>query len=512
MAEHPTVDHNRRTLAGQPASGRLMTAASAAATNETPDTARPRNTNVFAIVFAVFAATTVAPLLLGLAALVVAQVSALQEAAAARATGAGLGAELAHALAQGHRGDRPFALVTVDYVISAVNIGFATFLVSRRPYDWVARLLAIGMVGTAVAFNYDAHGVVFEGPGFLSTHHLLVHAVAGAAYVHGVLLFPDGRLTPWWSRWVLGAVYGATAIVLIGAITTPPFADEPREQATRLLVSLEMLFFAWFFGMLVPLIGITAQGHRYWSGATPELRQQSKLLLTALLLSLGLGLAYLASAGGHAIPLTWEALRSIEWDFPIVYFNLQAGEGDLARETLERAEQPLFQSLLLLFAVIPVALFIAILRYRLWEMDLVVSRTLTYSLLTAGLGALYIALIVGFQALFRPITAGNDLAIVLTTLIVAALFLPARRRVQDAVDRRFNRRAYNAARTLEAFGQRLRYEVDLDDLRGDLVEAVNETMQPRTVSLWLRPLERNGHTRYRAAQPRAASEAGDSRR
>ena len=454
---------------------------------------------VFIAVFALFAVTTLAPLLLGLAAVVVAYVPGWQDAVTARWTGDGLASQMANALAQGHRAERPLTLVTVDYVISAVNVGFATFLISKRPRDWVARLLAIGMVGTAVAFNYDAHGVVFEGPGFLATHHLIVHAIAGAAYVHGILLFPDGRLAPWWSRWVLAAVYGATLVVLIGAITTPPFADQPSEQANALLISLEMLFFAWFFGMLVPLIGISAQGYRYWSRVTPEVRQQSKLLLTALALSLGLGLAYLASAGGHAIPLTWEALRSIEWDFPIIYFNLEATEGAPVRETLERAEQPLFQSLLLLFAVIPMALFIAIIRYRLWEMDLVISRTLTYSLLTAGLGALYVALIVGLQALFRPLTGGNDLAIVVTTLIVAALFLPARRRVQDAVDRRFNRRAYDTARTLEDFGQRLRYEVDLDDLRSDLLDVVHETMQPAGVSLWLRPIERNGRQESEAA-------------
>jgi hypothetical protein len=141
------------------------------------------------------------------------------------------------------------------------------------------------------------------------------------------------------------------------------------------------------------------------------------------------------------------------------------------------------------FAGVPLAAGIAILRYRLYDIDRIINRTLIYGSLTVVLGAGYAGLVVGLQALFRPFTGGSELAITITTLAVAATFQPARRRIQDAVDRRFNRRRYDAARTLEAFSGRLRDEVDLEALRHELVSVVSETMEPAHVSLWLRPKE-----------------------
>ncbi|MGH2584656.1 MAG: hypothetical protein ACRDJE_07050, partial [Dehalococcoidia bacterium] len=138
------------------------------------------------------------------------------------------------------------------------------------------------------------------------------------------------------------------------------------------------------------------------------------------------------------------------------------------------------------FLALPIATGISILRYGLYDIDRIISRTLTYGLLTAGLALTYAGLVIGLQALLRPLNGGSDLAIVLTTLAVAALFLPTRRRVQNAVDRRFNRRAYDAACTIDAFSARLREQVDLDTLRYELLAVVDETMQPARASLWLR--------------------------
>jgi hypothetical protein len=135
---------------------------------------------------------------------------------------------------------------------------------------------------------------------------------------------------------------------------------------------------------------------------------------------------------------------------------------------------------------LPVAVGIAVFRYRLYDIDIIINRTLVYGLLTAALGATYFGLVVGLQELLRPVSGGSDLAIAVTTLVVAALFLPARRRVQEAVDRRFNRRAYDAARTIDAFSSRLREQIDLDTLRYELLSVVYETMQPEQASLWLR--------------------------
>jgi hypothetical protein len=140
----------------------------------------------------------------------------------------------------------------------------------------------------------------------------------------------------------------------------------------------------------------------------------------------------------------------------------------------------------LTISVLPAAVAIAIFKYRLYEIDRVISRTLVYGSLTVILGAAYAGLVLAGQALFSSFAGGSNLAIAASTLVVAALFLPLRSRVQRVVDRRFYRRRYDAQRTLDAFGARLREDVDLATLAAELRGVVRETVQPVHVSLWLR--------------------------
>jgi hypothetical protein len=142
-----------------------------------------------------------------------------------------------------------------------------------------------------------------------------------------------------------------------------------------------------------------------------------------------------------------------------------------------------------IIAAIPVSVAIAILRYRLYDIDLLIRSTLLYGALTGVLGLIYWGGVVSLQALLQPITGpGNDLAIVATTLAVAAIFLPLRRRIQSFIDRRFYRRKYNAEKTLAAFSETARDEVNLDTLSERLVDTIEETMRPEHVSMWLRPV------------------------
>lgn len=142
--------------------------------------------------------------------------------------------------------------------------------------------------------------------------------------------------------------------------------------------------------------------------------------------------------------------------------------------------------LVLAVAGIPIASGIAVVRHRLWDIDVIVRRTLVYGGASALLAGLYFGIVIGLQAAFSGLTRGNDLAIAGSTLAVAALFRPLRRRIQAVVDRRFYRRRYDAEQTLAAFSARLRDEVDLDQLGRDLGSVVHDTMHPKHVSLWLR--------------------------
>jgi hypothetical protein len=152
--------------------------------------------------------------------------------------------------------------------------------------------------------------------------------------------------------------------------------------------------------------------------------------------------------------------------------------------------------------LIPLTLGIAILRYRLWDIDILINRTLVYGTLTASLALAYFGLIFALQYLLRGmINQNNDVAIVVSTLAIAALFQPLRKRIQAGIDRRFYRRKYDAAKTVAAFSATLRNEVDLTQLREQLLNVVQETMQPAHVSLWLRQPTRTESQKRQAGEP-----------
>lgn len=187
---------------------------------------------------------------------------------------------------------------------------------------------------------------------------------------------------------------------------------------------------------------------------------------------LGLAVRYRRSVGEERLQMKWVA-----WGAAVLVPTVLAGPFLPAGVTVPAQAVG--------GAVLMAALAIALLRYRLYEIDRVVSRTVTYAVVTGVLVAVYAGSVLALRPLGDPFTGGSDVAVAGSTLVTAALFGPLRRRVQAVVDRRFNRRQYDAARAVESFGQRLRDEVDLQALGDDLRATVAATIQPTTVSVWL---------------------------
>lgn len=438
-----------------------------------------------------------------------------------------------------------------DYLFSILNLSLGIFLILKGPKQRAARLLAIGMVGTAVAFNFQGHDARQVIPsawmGEVELWHNLLHVLSGVAYVFALLLFPDGHFV---ARRRIPYLLSITLVIGLFSL----FAATGDHT-----ISLVLLF-----GIITPIAGVSAQLRRFRRAPMGEARQQSKLIISALLIAF-LGAAVLggisaflesrneafsqtvkdytftAPAAGtyyficdpHPVDMAGEVLvvgdnaktrspfiteisaESIRFDKERL--TLPAGEeatirftnkdGDLHNVAIYRDRayrQPVFDGVEFpggdlarlgfqifrgVFIVLPIALFVGILRFRLWDIDHLINRAMVYASLTAVLGGVYLLSVVILGTIARQVTRAtekNEFVIVVSTLAVAALFNPARHRLQKFIDRRFYRRRYDAARTLEAFAVQLRSEVDLSAIRTDLLGVVHETMQPSSVSLWLR--------------------------
>ncbi len=198
---------------------------------------------------------------------------------------------------------------------------------------------------------------------------------------------------------------------------------------------------------------------------------------SALAAAISLVLRFRRSRGDERLQLKWFTYAGV---LAVAgFFALALGEGS----------GPVSLAYALLIALVPAAAGIAILRYRLYDIDLVINRTLVYGSLTAILAGTYLGIVFLLQRALAPFTAESDLAVAGSTLAVAGLFGPVRSRVQGFIDRRFYRHRYNAQQTLEEFTLTLRDEIDLEQLTGDLVLTIRETVQPSHVSVWLRPPE-----------------------
>jgi hypothetical protein len=276
------------------------------------------------------------------------------------------------------------------------------------------------------------------------------------------LIFPDGHFVPRWTRWL--------ALVWVVYSISFMFIPEIRPPTgfAALETPLELARVAWNGGFL--LIAIGSQIYRYRVASSPRERQQTKWAVF-----------------GFALYALFGTLGALILVLPFV-----------AAPAAPRPLSTIFGASLLLVALTmpPLCIGIAILRSHLWDIDILIRRTVTYSILTAVLLAVFFSIIIILQQVFATLTgtSQNELITVLSTLAIAALFVPLRQRIQSWIDRRFYRKKYDAQHVLHEFSVTGRDETDLEKLTGRLIAVVNETMQPRSVSIWLkRTLERRVH-------------------
>jgi hypothetical protein len=345
-------------------------------------------------------------------------------------------------------------------IVSSLTVGLV--LAGRRPrhpVGWLLLAFGLSLVAAAVSTGYSAAGLLAR-PGSLPGAAWVAaweqHAAIPTAACLGLILLltPTGAPpSPRW-RWWLRLTAAAPPVAMACWLPQPfiePFRQVPNPLAAPGLAEA-LLAPAWA-ALAVTVLSVPVGA---WS----------------------LVVRFRRAGGTERQQLRWLALAAA-----VVAVGVVAITGLL----VAGVEAPVGWIYAACLALLPLATGAAILRYRLYDLDRIVSRTVAYALLTLLLGLGYAAVVLG---LGRLVPEGSGLAVAGATLAVAAAFQPARRRVQAVVDRRFNRRRYDAAQTIAAFSARLRQQVDLDALSGELLAVADQTMQPTTASLWLRPRPR----------------------
>jgi hypothetical protein len=321
-------------------------------------------------------------------------------------------------------------------VLTVVWWAIAGIIVWRKSDDWMALLVALMLL-------LQGTGTVTEVLGGAARHGLFVVLLVlnWSTLMWVFFLFPDGRLIPRWTHWL--ALAFTVIFVLFHSFPTvlPGWLDPSPPH------------FLWFVFISSILI---AQVYRYRRVSGPVQRQQTKWVVFGVTTYL-LGIPALGVIDLLAFP-------GVQWYDSVI----------------------LVMAIPLLQLLVPLSIGMAILRTRLWDIDVIIRRTLIYGTFTAILVAIYSGSVILLQVLLRPLVGTEtELATVASTLAIAALFQPLRRRIQAVIDRRFYRRKYDAQKTLQAFRVRVRDETNLNQLSREIVQVVQATVQPAHVSLWL---------------------------
>jgi hypothetical protein len=340
----------------------------------------------------------------------------------------------------------------IVFILVYALIGVVIFW--RRSDTWIGLFVSFTLVVYGASFTPVIEALAVAQP-FWRIPAYFIQDLALFCVMILAFLFPDGHFVP---RWLVGVaiLWALWCIVRPFFIPSTPFSTEATTLPFRLIENV--------VGVCLYSIGALTQFYRYMRRSSPIQRQQSKWAMFGLTIML-VGLAMFVMLHFVFLPLT------------------QPGLGHVLGNLISLPSLVIVPGLFF-----PVTIGIAMLRYRLWDIDVLISRTLVYGLLTAVLALIYFGLVFALQFIVGIfLSHPNAIVIVVSTLTTAALFQPLRSSFQTIIDRRFYRQKYDATKMLEAFSATLRHEVDLSQLSEQLVAVVRETMQPTYVSLWLRP-------------------------
>jgi hypothetical protein len=332
-------------------------------------------------------------------------------------------------------------LVTLEFFMLATWIGIGIAIFVLRSNDWMAMLVSLMLIvfSSATFISGTMTAGALSQPALAGVTAAL--AILGELLITAFfLLFPNGRLVPRWLWWLI-PFRGLTALL-------------DYIPAYRNLPGSEVLSTFFLLPTVILMLGV--QIFRYRRSSTQRERYQTRWVLFGVVTGLG---AFVVVAIVAMVTGFWQSAWAVmAWTL----MNLIA-------------------------TLIPITFAVAILRANLWDIDVVIRRTTVYAVLTALLASVYFGSVVILQRLLSPFTGESTPSVVLSTLLIAALSLPLRRRVQDVIDQRFFRKKYNAEKVLERFAATVRDETDLDALTAELVRVIQETMQPEHVSVWLKP-------------------------
>ena len=385
------------------------------------------------------------------------------------------------------RGPVLIAAVTAAYVVTAFihqiltpvdadqGWAFRGFtLVMAVPYGALGLAVAMRRPGIRIGGLLQTMGFLFAGIGVIGEY-----AMHGLVYDPGS--WPVAIYAAWVIQWAWTVAFGLSMFIFLMFPNGRFLSDRWRKFSyfAALAIVIAASGFATAEGVMDSFtIRPPFQNPLGVEGITADM---AGIFMLPWLVGLGassvsLFIRFRRSMGVERLQLKWLALGAL---FTAVAFALpiSAPEAAILGQVLTTVG----------IVLLPTMIGIAVLRYRLYDIDVFINRALVYAVLTVALAAAYIGLVVGFQALLAPFTAESDLAIAASTLGVAALFRPVRSRIQDFIDSRFYRRKFDAERTVADFSSRLRDEVELSAVTSGLTDVVRETMEPTHVSLWMRP-------------------------